>query len=140
MTVLAASDYPFLSILATIVVFMAMVIGVWLVIAVLINVFLRRDISGWGKAAWAVALIVVPFVGALVYLIRNHDEMAQRGGAEAAASQAELDDYVRETTGTAGPAAEIETAKNLLDSGTITQAEFDVIKENSLGSATVASV
>jgi phospholipase D-like protein len=138
MTVLAASDYPFLDIFWTILIFMAWVIWIWIAITVLIDVFRRRDISGWAKAAWTVFVIVVPFLGVLVYLISNHDGMADRSAKDAAASQAQLDDYVRKTAGTGGPAAEIESAKKLLDSGTITQAEFDSIKEHAIGSAAAA--
>jgi Phospholipase_D-nuclease N-terminal len=138
MAVLAASDYPFWDIFWTILIFMAWVIWIWIVITVLIDVFRRRDISGWGKAAWTVFVIVLPFLGVLVYLISNHDGMADRNDKQAAASQAQLDDYVRTTAGTGGPAAEIETAKKLLDSGTITQAEFDSIKKQAVGSSTAA--
>ena len=104
----------------------------------LIDVFRRRDISGWAKAAWVIFVIVVPFLGVLVYLIFNHDGMAERSGRQAAATQAEFDDYVRRTAGTGGPASEIDKAKQLLDSGAITQAEFDAIKAKALGSATSA--
>jgi Phospholipase_D-nuclease N-terminal/Short C-terminal domain len=138
MAVIAASDYPFLDIFWTILIFMAWVIWIWIVITVLIDVFRRRDISGWGKAAWVVFVIVLPFVGVLVYLIGNHDGMADRSDKEAAASQRQLDDYVRTAAGTGGAATEIETAKKLLDSGTITQAEFDAIKAKAIGSATAA--
>ena len=138
MTILAASNYPFLNIFWTILIFFAWVIWIWIAITVLIDVFRRRDISGWGKAAWVIFVIVLPFIGVLTYLIFNHDGMADRSGKEAEASQAQFDDYVRNTAGTGGPAAEIETAKKLLDSGVITQAEFDAIKAKALGSATPA--
>lgn len=138
MTVVAASNYPFLNIFWTILIFFAWVIWIWMAVTVLIDVFRRRDISGWVKAAWVVFVIVLPFLGVLAYLIFNHDGMADRSGKEAAASQAQFDDYVRQTAGTGGPAGEIETAKKLLDSGTITQAEFDAIKARAIGSATAA--
>jgi hypothetical protein len=135
-TIFAASNYPFLKIFWTILIFFAWVIFIWIAITVLIDLFRRRDISGWGKAAWVIFVIVLPFLGVLTYLIFNHDGMADRSGKEAAASQAQLDDYVRETAGTGGPAGEIEKAKQLLDSGVITQAEFDAIKAKAIGSAT----
>ena len=133
-----ASSYPFLNILWTTLIFFAWVIFIWIAITVLIDVFRRHDISGWGKAAWVVFVIVVPFIGVLAYLIFNHDGMAERSGKEAAASQAQVDEYIRQTAGTGGPASEIEKAKKLLDSGDITQAEFDAIKAKALGSATAA--
>jgi hypothetical protein len=138
MPVLADADYPLLDVFWTILIFMAWVIWIWIVITVLVDVFRRRDISGWGKAAWTVFVIVLPFVGVLVYLIANHDGMADRSSKDAAASQAQLDDYVRKTAGTGGPAGEIDTAQKLLDAGTITQAEFDSIKRHALESTTPA--
>ena len=138
MTVLASSSYPFLNIFWTILIFFAWVIFIWIAITVLIDLFRRHDVSGWAKAAWVILVIILPFLGVLIYLIVNHSGMAERSNKEAAASQAQLDDYVRRTAGTAGPAAEIESAKKLLDSGTITQAEFDAIKAKALGSSTPA--
>jgi hypothetical protein len=137
-SVFAASNYPFLNIFWTILIFFAWVIWIWIAITVLIDLFRRRDLSGWGKAAWVVFVIVLPFLGVLTYLIFNHEGMADRSGKEAAASQAAFDDYVRKTAGTDGPASEIEKAKKLLDSGVITQAEFDAIKAKAIGSATPA--
>ena len=137
-TVLAASNYPFLNLFWTILIFFAWVIYIWIAITVLVDVFRRRDISGWAKAAWVIFVIVVPFIGVLAYLIFNHDGMADRSTKEAAASQAQVDEYVRKTAGTGGPASEIETAKKLLDAGDITQAEFDAIKAKAIGSKTAA--
>lgn len=138
MTFLAASNYPFLNIFWTILIFFAWVIFIWIAITVLIDLFRRHDISGWGKAAWVIFVIVLPFLGVLAYLIFNHEGMADRSGREAAASQAQFDEYVRKAAGTGGPAAEIEKAKQLLDSGVITQAEFDAIKANAVKSTTAA--
>jgi len=131
-TILAASNYPFLNIFWTILIFFAWVVWIWIAVTMLIDVFRRRDISGWGKAAWVVFLIVLPFLGVLAYLILNHDGMADRSGREAAATQAQFDDYVRTAAGTGGPASEIETAKKLLNSGDITEAEFNAIKTHAI--------
>jgi hypothetical protein len=136
--VLAATSYPFLNIFWTILIFFAWVVWIWIVITVLIDVFRRRDLSGWAKAAWVVFVIVLPFLGVLIYLIAYHDGMADRSDKQAASSQAQLDEYVRQTAGTGGPASEIEKAKKLLESGAITQAEFDAIKAKALGSTTAA--
>lgn len=138
MTILAASNYPFLNIFWTILIFFAWVIFIWMAITVLVDLFRRTDLSGWGKAAWVVFVIVLPFLGVLAYLIFNHDGMAERGGREAAASQAQFDDYVRKAAGTGGPASEIETGKQLLDKGVITQSEFETIKRKAIGPATAA--
>jgi hypothetical protein len=127
-----AADYPFLDILWTMIIFFTWVVWIWIMIVILTDVFRRRDISGWGKAAWIVFLIVLPFLGALVYLIAQHDGMAERGAEQAKAQQAQADDYVRSVAGSGGPAAEIDRAKQLLDSGAITQSEFDTIKAKAL--------
>jgi Phospholipase_D-nuclease N-terminal/Short C-terminal domain len=129
-----ASSYPFLGILWTTLIFFAWVIFIWIAITVLIDVFRRHDISGWGKAAWTIFIVIIPWIGVLVYLIVNHDGMAQRRMKDVQTSQAQFDDYVRQTAGTGGAASEIERAKALLDNGTITQQEFDAIKAKALSS------
>ena len=92
-----AADYPFLNILWTMIIFFAWVIWIWIMIIILTDVFRRRDTSGWVKALWVVFLIVLPFVGVLVYLIANHDGMNERNLEQAKASRAEFDDYVKAT-------------------------------------------
>jgi len=128
-----AAEYPFLNIFWSMILFFAWVIWIWMMITILGDVFRRRDMSGWGKAAWTVFLIVLPFLGALIYLIANHDGMADRNVEQAQASRAEFDDYVKTvaTTG-GGSAAEIEKAKSLLDSGAIDQSEFESLKAKAL--------
>ncbi|HXF00784.1 MAG TPA: SHOCT domain-containing protein [Solirubrobacterales bacterium] len=123
---LVAADYPFLNILWTMIIFFAWVAWIWIAITVFVDVFRRHDIGGFAKAAWVVFVIVVPFLGVLIYLIAQHDGMRERSVKQAQAQQAAFDDYVRETAG--GSAAEIAKAKELLDAGTISQAEFDAIK------------
>ncbi|HUO71113.1 MAG TPA: SHOCT domain-containing protein [Solirubrobacteraceae bacterium] len=129
---ISASSYPFLDILWTTLIFFAWVIFIWIAITVLIDVFRRDDISGWGKAAWVILVVILPWLGVLVYLIANHTGMAERRMKEVQTSQAQFDDYVRKTAGTGGAASEIEKAKELLDKGAITQAEFDAIKAKAL--------
>lgn len=136
MPILAASNYPFLNVFWTILIVFAWVIFIWIAVTVFIDLFRRRDISGWAKAAWVIFVVVLPWIGVLAYLIFNHDGMAERSNKEVAASQAQFDDYVRKAAGTGGPASEIEKAKQLLDSGAITQAEFDAIKAKAIGSTT----
>lgn len=129
-----AADYPFLNILWSMIIFFAWVIWIWIMIIILSDVFRRRDISGWGKAAWIVFLIVLPFLGVLVYLIAQHDGMAQRSAEAAQSQKAQFDDYVRNAAGSGGggSAAEIEKAKQLLDSGAITADEFAALKAKAL--------
>ena len=97
------------------------------------DVFRRRDASGAKKTLWLIFLIFVPFLGVFVYLIANGDDMAKRNIEAGAGQRSEMDEYVRATAGSGGPASEIEKAKGLLDSGAITQAEFDAIKAKALG-------
>jgi Short C-terminal domain/Phospholipase_D-nuclease N-terminal len=125
-----AADYPFLDVLWTMILFFCWVAWIWIVITVFIDVFRRDDIGGWGKAAWVVFVVVVPFLGVLVYLIAQHDGMRQRSMKQAEAQKQQFDQYVREAAG--GSAAEITQAKQLLDAGTITQDEFDKLKAKAL--------
>jgi hypothetical protein len=125
-----AADYPFLNVLWTLIVFFAWLAWIWIAITVFIDVFRRDDIGGWGKAAWVVFVIVLPFLGVLVYLIAQHDGMRERSARQAQAQKQEFDQYVRETAG--GSATEIAKAKELLDSGAITQEEFDKLKAKAL--------
>jgi len=127
-----AASYPFLNVLWDILIFFAWVIFIWIAITVLIDVFRRHDISGWGKAAWVVFVVILPWIGVLVYLIANHTGMAERRAQDTQVAQAQFDQYVRQAAGKGGPATEIETAKGLLDSGAITQQEFDAIKAKAL--------
>jgi Short C-terminal domain/Phospholipase_D-nuclease N-terminal len=127
---LIAADYPFLDVLWTLIIFFCWVAWIWIVITVFIDVFRRDDIGGWGKAGWVVFVIVLPFLGVLVYLIAQHDGMRERSVREATEQKQAFDQYVRETAG--GSATEIAKAKELLDSGAITQEEFDALKAKAL--------
>jgi uncharacterized membrane protein YcjF (UPF0283 family) len=127
---LIAADYPFLEILWTMIIFFAWVAWIWIVITVFVDIFRRHDIGGWGKAGWVVFVIVLPFLGVLIYLIAQHDGMRDRALEQAKSQQAAMDEYVRETAG--GSATEIAKAKELLDSGAITQEEYDAIKAKAI--------
>jgi hypothetical protein len=134
---LLAADYPFLSVLWTMLVFFAWVIWFWLLITCFADLFRRRDASGGKKVLWVIALIALPYLGVLIYLISNSDAMAERNIQQAQAQQAQFDSYVQSVAasgGGGGAAAEIDKAKALLDSGAITQAEFDRIKQKALAS------
>jgi hypothetical protein len=131
--VVVAADYPFLDVFWTMVVFFLWVAWFWLLISVATDVFRRRDIGGGKKALWLVFMLFVPFLGVLVYMIANNDGMTERHLERAQASRAQMDDYVRSVAQSEGGAAsEIDKAKQLLDSGAITQAEFDAIKQKAL--------
>jgi hypothetical protein len=132
--VVVAADYPFLDVLWTMLIFFAWVAWFWLVITVAADVFRRRDIGGGTKTLWIIFLILVPFIGVFAYLIMHHDDMAQRNVKDVQAQQEQFDTYVKSVAGSGGAAAEIERAKQLLDSGAITQSEFDAIKQKALAS------
>jgi hypothetical protein len=129
-----AADYPFLDILWTMLIFFAWVIWFWILIRVLVDVFRRHDLSGWGKAGWTLLTIVTPFLGVLIYLIAHGKDMGQRDIDQARAAQAQVDQHIRSVAGSGGDgaAAQIADAKRLLDSGAISQAEYDSLKAKAL--------
>jgi hypothetical protein len=114
--------------------FFLFVIWFWILISVFSDIFRRHDTSGFAKVLWMIFVIIVPYFGVFVYLIANHDGMTERSVKQAQAQQAQMDQYVQSVAGSGGAAAEIEKAKGLLDSGAITQAEFDAIKQKALAS------
>ena len=129
-----AADYPFLEVLWTMFVFFAFIIWFWILITIFADIFRRRDASGLTKTLWIIFVIVLPFLGVFIYLISQHDGMTERNIEKAQQQQAQMDAYVKSVAGSGGgAAAEIEKAKGLLDSGAITQAEFDSIKAKALG-------
>jgi hypothetical protein len=131
--VLVASDYPFLDVFWTMIIFFLWVIWIWFLIAILSDVFRRHDIGGGSKALWCFFIIFLPVVGALSYLIVNGQGMAQRNVSESQAHRAQMDDYVRSVATTGGGAAgEIEKAKQLLDSGAISADEYASLKAKAL--------
>jgi hypothetical protein len=130
---LVGADYPFLDVLWTMLIIFAWIIWFWLLITVFTDLFRRRDTSGFAKVLWIIFVILLPFLGVFIYLIVNHDGMTERSMKQAQAAQAQMDDYVRTVASSGGAAGEIEKAKGLLDSGAITQSEFDAIKAKALG-------
>ena len=129
---LIASDYPLLNIIWTMLVFFGLVIWLRLLFTVFADLFRRHDISGWSKAGWMLFAIVLPFLGVLVYLGTQGEGIAERNAELARAQKARFDEYVRDTAGSSGATAEIAKAKELLDSGAISQAEFDQVKQKAL--------
>ena len=129
---LLAADYPFLDVLWTLLVFFLWVAWFVMLFHVIGDLFRRRDIHGGKKTVWLIFLILVPFLGVFAYLIVNGDDMARRNVEAATAAKGEMDEYVRSVAGSGGAAAEIERAKGLLDSGAISQTEFEAIKAKAL--------
>ena len=110
------------------------ILCVWIFIWIFIDIFRDHTLGGWAKALWVIFLIVLPFLGALIYLIARGGSMAKRQAADAQAAAQANADYIRSVAGggAASPAAEIERAQGLLASGAITQAEFDALKAKAL--------
>lgn len=122
---LLAADYPFLDVLWTMIIFFAWVIWIWILISILSDVFRRHDISGMSKALWVIFLILLPFLGVLIYLIVNGQGMAERNVKQ-------VQQQVQAAAAMAGPSAQIAHAKELLDKGAINQEEFEAIKRKAL--------
>jgi hypothetical protein len=125
--------YDFGDLMWSFLVFFGWIIFFWLLFVVFGDLFARHDVSGWGKAAWTVFVIIIPFLGVLVYLIANGQGMAERSARRAQSAQTQADDYIRSVAG--GSAEQIAKAKQLLDSGAITQAEYDQLKARALAGA-----
>jgi hypothetical protein len=126
-------SYPFLDLMWTMAVFFLWILWIWLLFTVFADIFRRHDLSGWGKAAWIVFVILLPFLGVFVYLITQNVGMTERNLERSRAERDRFDDYVRSTAGGGGgAAAEIDRAKRLLDTGAITQDEFDELKRKAL--------
>ena len=99
------------------------------------DLFSDHTLSGWGKAGWAILLIFVPWLGAFIYLIARGKSMNERQMAAMAQQQASQEKYIQSVAAkTATPAEQITSAKSLLDSGAISQAEFDALKAKALAS------
>jgi len=100
---------------------------------IVVDLFRDRDLSGLAKAVWVLALLLFPALTALIYLIVRGRGMADRDQRAAVQAEQATTDYIRTVAGTS-PAEQIATAKQLLDSGAITQEEFDVLKSRALAS------
>jgi hypothetical protein len=127
--VLAA--YSFGDVMWTMFVFFAWILFFWLLFGVFGDLFSRHDLSGWAKAGWTIFVIILPFLGIFVYLISQGKGMGERAQQRAQAQQTQMDDYVR-SVATSGSAEEIAKGKQLLDSGAITPAEFEALKNKAL--------
>jgi hypothetical protein len=118
-------SYPtFLSVLWTMAVFFAWIVWFWLLISVFSDLFRRHDIGGGTKVLWMIFVIVLPYLGVFVYLISNHDGLTERGAQQQQAAQ--------QRVAPSSAAADIEKAKQLLDTGAINQAEYESLKAKAL--------
>ena len=108
---------------------------IWIFITVIVDVFRDDTLNGWMKALWVLFLVAVPFLAAFIYLIARGGSMARRNAERASEAQAANAYYIRDVAGASSAAAEIEKGKQLLDSGVISQAEFDTLKSKTLQAA-----
>ena len=126
--------YTFGQVMWSMFVFFAWVLFFWLLFIVFGDLFRRHDISGWAKAGWTVFVILLPFLGIFVYLIAYGKSMGERRAQDVQQAQTQMDTYVRSVAASGDSAAQIAKAKELLDSGAISQAEFDQLKAKALAS------
>jgi len=129
---LLASSTPVLTAFWYMLIFFAFVIWIWLLITVFADIFRRHDTSGWAKAFWVIFIIIFPYLGVLIYIIAEHKGMAERNAKQLQQQQAQADEYIKSVAASSDPAAQIAKGKELLDSGAITQAEFDDLKKKAL--------
>jgi hypothetical protein len=127
-----SSSYPLLNLVWTMIVFFAWIIWIWLLITIFADLFRRPNMSGWAKAGWVVVLLVLPFVGVLIYLIANGRGMTERRNEQVQAAQSDFDSYVRSVSTQGQPADQIARGKQLLDSGAISPQEFETLKQKAL--------
>ena len=124
--------YQFGQVMWTMLVFFAWILFFWMLFMVFGDLFRRHDVSGWGKFAWSIFVIFLPFLGCFVYLISQGHGMAERNVQQAQQAQAQMDSYVKSVASSGSPADQIAQAKQLLDSGAISQEEFDALKAKAL--------
>lgn len=105
---------------------------IWAYIWIIMDIFRDHALNGWAKAGWVILIIVLPLVGALIYLIARGGSIADRESRRMMEAQRAQADYVRSVAGSTSPATEIERAQALRDAGTITEAEFDALKTKAL--------
>jgi len=98
------------------------------------DLFRDKDLSGWWKALWIIFLIIFPFLAAVIYLIARGRGMAERQAGAVQNAQAATDQYIQSVASRGNPAEQIASAKTLLDNGTISQNEFDKLKQKALAS------
>jgi Phospholipase_D-nuclease N-terminal/Short C-terminal domain len=105
---------------------------IWILVAVISDLFADHQVSGWGKAGWCLLVLVVPFLGVLIYLIARGGSMQERAIKRQAEARREFDAYVRQTAGTS-PADELAKLAELRERGALSEADFERAKEKLLG-------
>jgi hypothetical protein len=128
---LPLADYTLGAALLTVLEIFLFIAWIWVLITIFSDLFSDHTVSGWGKAGWTFLLILVPFLGALIYLIARGGEMQERTLARQAEAKQQFDTYVRQTAGTSS-ADELAKLADLRDRGTISESEFEQAKRRLL--------
>lgn len=127
------TDFSFWEFLWSLVLIYFLFFALLIIFWVVLDIFRSRDIGGWAKALWLILLVVFPLIGVLAYLIARGPGMAERHHQRQEAAKEDFDTYVKQAAGSgASSADQIAKAKDLLDSGAITQAEYDALKAKAL--------
>ena len=107
---------------------------IWIAIGVIFDIFRSSDLSGWGKAAWILVIVILPLIGVLIYLIARGHKMQEHAMQDAQRQDAAMRQYVQSVTATSGTGAadEIAHLAQLRDQGVITDAEFEQAKAKAL--------
>jgi ABC-type multidrug transport system fused ATPase/permease subunit len=121
------------SILWSMIMFFFFIIYFMMLFQVIGDLFRDHELGGVSKTLWMLFLLIVPLLSLLIYMIARGEGMAKRAMAQQAQMQQQMDEYVRQTAASGAPAEQIAKAKQLLDSGAISQAEFDALKQKALG-------
>ncbi len=134
---IVASSYPLLDAFLTMLWIFLFIIWIWLLIMVFSDIFRSRDLSGWGKALWVIGIIVLPWLGVLIYLIARGGKMHERQIDAAQAQEQAFRQYVQETatSSSASTADQLAKLADLRDKGVITPAEFESEKAKALAAS-----
>jgi Phospholipase_D-nuclease N-terminal/Short C-terminal domain len=123
-----AYDYPLLAVFWSMFAFVIWFIWLMLLFRIISDVFRSRDLGGVAKAAWLIFVILLPFLGVIVYLTVRGDDMARNAIADAEARNAVFQTYVQEAAGTSGPGDQLTALAALRDAGQISDADFEAGK------------
>ena len=135
---MSATDYPLLDIFLTMLEFFLFFVWIFLIVTIFMDIFRSRDLSGGWKFFWVLFIILLPFLGAFLYLILRGGSMHERAVRQAKEQEKEFQQYVRQTAGTSNTADELAKLAHLKESGAISDAEYETAKAKVLGTANSA--
>jgi ABC-type multidrug transport system fused ATPase/permease subunit len=122
------ADFTFGQALLTVIEIFFFVAYLWILITIIGDLFRDHEMSGWGKAAWIVILLIIPLFGSLIYLIARGNGMRDRAIKEQADMQRHMDQYIRQTAGGSSSVDELAKLSELKDKGHLSDAEFEQAK------------